>query len=247
MGASATPAVGTYETLPQYDAADIPEDFKIGVTVDQSAPQIRALFTRKVYTMLFLQLLGTSIVAAGMTAAGTGPWLYSHMWAMWVPFVGSLGSLGFIYWKAHEHPLNVILLGVFTLFEAVSVGMLVSLVDQTAVLKAFMITSFVFAGLTLYTLQSEQNFESLGSWLYMGLLVVVGAGLVQLFMPSRLLELVYSVGGVAVFSGYIVFDTWMIQRRLSPDDWVLANVSLYLDVINLFISILRLLNSSSDD
>lgn len=82
-------------------------------------------------------------------------------------------------------------------------------------------------------------------------MILVGVGFVQLFMPfNHMFEIAYSVGGCAIFSGYIMYDTWMIERRcvrargdthhrLSPDDWVLANVSLYLDVINLFISILR--------
>lgn len=253
-----------YEAIPR-DDPEVPEDFKIGVTVEQSSPSIRALFVRKVYTILFLQILGTAVVAAAMAAAGAQEWIYrkcvvaDSSWSIWLPFVGTLVSLGGVYWKTHEHPANLIMLGAFTLFEALSIGMLVSVVSEAIVLKAFVITAFVFLGLTLYTLQSESNFESLGSWLYMSLLVLLGTGLVQFFFPSRLLDLAYSAGGCAVFSGYIVYDTWLIQRRcvladrLSPDDWVLANVSLYLDVVNMFISVLRrallltVLNSSNDD
>ena len=235
-----------YEAIPREDP-EVPEDFKIGVTVEQSDPSVRALFVRKVYTILFIQLLGTAVVATVMAAAGAQAWISQNSWAVWVPFIGTLASLVGVYWKAHEHPANLLMLGLFTLFEAFSIGMLVSIVSETLVLKAFAITAFVFLGLTLYTLYSEHNFESLGSWLYMGLFVLLGTGLVQFFFPSRLLDLAYSAGGCAVFSGYIVYDTWLIQRRLSPDDWVLANVSLYLDVVTMFISVLRLLNSSNDD
>lgn len=242
MSAAAPPP---YQAIPA-DEAGVPDDFKIGVTVDQSDPSIRALFVRKVYTLLFVQLLGTTIVAGAMSSLGAAAWIYQHAWTMWLPLVGSLVSIGLVYWKAHEHPLNLVFLGVFTLFEAVSLGMVVCLLDQVAVLKALIITTFVFLGLTLYTLQSRRSFEWLGSWLYGSLLVLVGAGLVHLFIPSRTLDLAYSVGGCVVFSGYIVYDTWLILRRLSPDDWVLANVSLYLDVVNMFISILRFMNSDDD-
>merc|ERR1711964_103169 len=94
---------------PPYQA--IPADVKIGVTVDQSDPSIRALFVRKVYTLLFVQLLGTTIVAGAMSSLGAAAWIYQHVWTMWIPLVGSLVSIGLVYWKAHEHPLNLIFLG----------------------------------------------------------------------------------------------------------------------------------------
>ena len=141
--------------------------------------------------------------------------------------------MGFLFWKRHSHPLNLILLGLFTALEAVSLGAVVSYVNQTVVLQALIITLFVFAGLTLFTFQSNYDFSGMGSWLFSGLLLLVGAGFVQIFIPfSRTLDLVMAGAGCLIFSGYIVFDTYMITRRLSPDEWVLAVVSLYLDVVN---------------
>lgn len=69
-----------------------------------------------------------------------------------------------------------------------------------------------------------------------------------MFFPyNHAFEMGYSLAGCAVFSGYVMYDTWLLQRRLSPDDWVLANVSLYLDVVNVFISVSRLLNGSTQE
>ena len=62
-----------------------------------------------------------------------------------------------------------------------------------------------------------------------------------LLRPTKHLAL--SVGGAAIFSLYIVYDVHMISKRLSPDEYVLGAITLYLDIINLFIRLLRLLGS----
>lgn len=258
MSATAPPPY-SYNTLPQEETAHAevdPDDFKVGVTVEQSAPEIRAMFVRKVrtalvlrqvYSVLFCQILGSAVVATALNASVASAWIQSNAWIMLVALVGSFVSLGLVYWKRHTHPTNLVMLGLFTAFESLSLGALISFMDQSVVLKAFVVTTFVFLGLTLFTLQSEYDFSSMGAWLYWALLLLVGTGLVQMFFPyNHMFELAYSAGGCAVFSGYIVYDTWLLQRHLSPDDWVLANVSLYLDVVNLFLSILRLMNSSDE-
>ena len=200
------------------------------------------------YSVLFAQILGTCLIASAFATERVNVWVMSNWWFLLLTFVGTLVSLGLVYWKRHTHPTNMMMLGLFTGFESISLGALVSVVDQKVVLKAVIVTTFIFLGLTLYTLQSSYDFGSMATWLYWGLLILVGTGLVQMFFPyNHMFELAYSIVGCAIFSGYVMFDTWLLQRHLSPDDWVLANVSLYLDIVNLFISVLRLLDNSSNE
>ena len=56
------------------------------------------------------------------------------------------------------------------------------------------------------------------------------------------MHLALSVGGAAIFSLYIVYDVHMIAKRLSPDEYVLGAITLYLDIINLFLHLLRILS-----
>ncbi|EPQ31530.1 uncharacterized protein PFL1_00863 [Pseudozyma flocculosa PF-1] len=233
---------------PRSEDDNDPDDFKYGVTVEQSSPEIRAMFLRKVYSVLFFQLLGTTVVAAIMTTKGVAGWVQQNQWAFVVPLIGSLVTMGVLYWKRHSHPTNILLLGLFTLLESVSLGTVITYVDQKIVLQAMVITAFTFLGLTLFTLQSNYDFSSLGGWLFGGLMVLVGAGFVSMFFPyNSTFDLVTAIAGCAIFSLYIVYDTWLIQRRLSAEEWVLANLSLYLDIINLFISVLRVLNGTQND
>ena len=69
----------------------------------------------------------------------------------------------------------------------------------------------------------------------------------QMFFWSDTLEFVVSVGGAVVFCGFILFDTHLIMHKLSPEEYVLASVNLYLDFINLFIYILRILQAFRRD
>ncbi|WFC97218.1 hypothetical protein MBRA1_003884 [Malassezia brasiliensis] len=249
MPADAPPPY-TYQSIPHDEEAQLADSdaFKLDTTVEQSDPEVRALFVRKVYTVLFLQLVGTAAVAAAMSTSGAVAWVTNHPALLLVPLVGSLATLGALYWKSLSHPANLILLALFTLMESLLLGAIVAVADRTAVLQAVVLSAVVFGALSLYTLQTRHHFASLASYLYYALMLLVGIGLVQLVLPySHTFELVYSVAGCAVFSGYILFDTYLLQQRLSPDAWVLANVSLYLDVLNLFLSVLRLLNATSDD
>ncbi|KPV77854.1 uncharacterized protein RHOBADRAFT_41853 [Rhodotorula graminis WP1] len=219
-------------------------DFKIGVTVSQSSQDVRNAFVRKVYGVLFCQILLTTAVGWVMSANdGIVTWTREHPGLMLLPTFGAIGAMLGVYWKRHSSPANVILLGVFTLLEAVTLGSVVSYFNSDVVLEALVITTFVFLGLTLFTLQSKYDFDSMGTYLYGALVVFFVTSLVGVFLPwSRGFDIAMAGFGVLLFSGYIIFDTHLLFNRLHVDDWVVACVSLYLDIVNLFLQILRLLS-----
>ena len=228
----------------QPEAGDVPDDFKYGASVSESSPEIRNAFVRKVYTILFFQILATTIVAGGLSQSFSAiVWVKEHRWAFYVPLFGTLVNLGLLYWKRHSHPFNLVLLSTFTLLEAFTLGIVTAFYNNIVVVQALLITLGVFLGLTLFTLQSKYDFSGLGPWLFGGLVALMMTGIVGIFIPfGRTMDLIYAAGGCLIFSGYIVYDTYVINRRLSPDEYILGAISLYLDFINLFINILRLLN-----
>ncbi len=65
--------------------------------------------------------------------------------------------------------------------------------------------------------------------------------------PPNLHDRIFSLCGALLFSGYVVYDTYVITKRLSPDEYIMGAISLYLDFINLFLYILRVLNNVSRD
>jgi protein lifeguard len=79
------------------------------------------------------------------------------VWAFYVSLFGTLIVLGLLYWKRHSHPMNFGLLGLFTLMEAFTLGVVTAFYDNVIVLQALLITTGVFLGLTLFTLQSKAS------------------------------------------------------------------------------------------
>lgn len=84
-------------------------------------------------------------------------WTREHSGLMLIPAFAAIGAMLGVYWKRHSSPANVILLGVFTLLEAVTLGAAISYVNSAIVLQAFVITTLVFLGLTLFTLQVSRS------------------------------------------------------------------------------------------
>ncbi|KAJ7594492.1 UPF0005-domain-containing protein [Mycena floridula] len=228
---------------PRHD--DIPDDFKYGTTVSESSTEIRMAFIRKVYTILFIQILSTCIVAGTISNSPTTiTWVQQNLWAFYVPLFGTIINLGLLYWKRHSVPWNFILLGTFTLAEAFTLGVVTAFYKPEIVMQALLITLGVFIGLTLFTFQSKYDFDGMGPFLFGGLMALCATGLVGLFIPfSKTMDLIYAIGGCLLFVGYIIYDTFQISARLSPDEFIMGAISLYLDFINLFLSILRLLNN----
>ncbi|KAI0063489.1 UPF0005-domain-containing protein [Artomyces pyxidatus] len=241
----AGPSSGIYN---QPAPGELPDDFKYGVSVTESSPEIRGAFVRKVYSILFAQILATTIVGGVLSQSESAVfWVQTHVWAFYVPLFGTLVVLGLLYWKRHSHPLNIGLLSLFTVMEAFTLGVVTAFYDNTIVLQALLITTGVFLGLTLFTLQSKYDFSGLGPWLFGGLIALLMTGLVGVFIPfGSTMDLIYAIGGTLLFSGYVVYDTYLINSRLSPDEYIMGAISLYLDFINLFLSILRLLNNVNE-
>jgi modulator of FtsH protease len=115
--------------------------------------------------------------------------------------------------------------------------------DPSPVRDAFLLTAASFTGLTGYVLVTRKDFSFLGASLSMGLWVVLGAMLLSFFVQSAALSLAVASVGVILFSGYILYDTSRILR--DPErNAVSAALRLFLDVVNLFLSLLRILSSS---
>ena len=77
--------------------------------------------------------------------------------------------------------------------------------------------------------------------LFAGLCALLIGGIIQMFVQSSALELFIGIAGALLFSIFIIFDTQMLMHTLSPEEYILATINIYLDIINLFLHILRAL------
>ena len=177
----------------------------------------------------------------------TQTYVLTHAWPVYTSMGLSIVLILALMCFKNQHPQNIILLGLFTLVEAFLVGTVTTAYCASGykgvVLEAVLLTCAVFVGLTMFTFQSKIDFSFLGAGLSMGLGVLILWGICSLFFGLHA-GYYYALFGCIIFCGYILFDTWLIMEQLSPHEYVLAAIMLYLDIVNLFLYILRLLSDS---
>ena len=132
-----------------------------------------------------------------------------------------------------------------------SLSSLLMVYTGTSVARAFFITAGAFAGLSLYGYTTKRDLAPMGAFLIMGLIGLILASLVNLFVQSQGAEFLISIVGVLLFAGLTAWDTQKIKSMyLVSDSHDVAQkksihgaLSLYLDFINMFIMMLRLMGN----
>jgi modulator of FtsH protease len=107
-------------------------------------------------------------------------------------------------------------------------------------------TGVIFLGLSGYALTTRRDFSFLGGFLFVGLLVVFGAALLNIFFAVPAVSLALSAAIVLLMSGFILFDT---SRMVNGGmyNYILATIGLYMNIFNLFVSLLQLLGFARDE
>lgn len=227
--------------------SSIEDDFNYGTNVKQATVGVRLAFLRKVYCILTAQLTMTTVVCALFLSIEPLKKFVQNSHGMLI--LGMVLSLALIFAllvKRREHPTNIYLLAAFTLVESYTVGTVVTFYKVEIVLQAFILTLSVFCILTSYTLQSKKDYSSWGAGLFVGLWILIGTGILQIFFHNDTFELMTASAGALLFSLFIIYDTHMLMVRLSPEEYILAAINLYLDVINLFLETLRILGKMNN-
>jgi len=161
---------------------------------------------------------------------------------------GAIGFMLLTFWKRKSYPTNLVFLSGFTLLEAYSISVITSFYDSKIVVEALIFTLGIFVALTLFACQSKYDFAHWAPYLFGGLWVLIIFGFMAAFFPhSSKIELGYGVVAALLFSGYILVDTQMVMRHYHVEEEIAAAISLYLDIVNLFLAILRILNSQNNN
>ncbi|NUQ00389.1 MAG: Bax inhibitor-1 family protein [Armatimonadetes bacterium] len=221
-----------------------------------AALERRLPFVQKVYG-LFLAGILVSIAAAAYMLGG--PQL--RMGDLVVParVMGAVNSYGviiiaffisfFVASAVRRKPvINLVMMFVFTAISGAMIAprLWISTVEAPGTVPlAGALTAVAFATLTLYAMLSRRSFSFLGAGLTIALLgLIIGGLLNSFFFHSPAAHLFMAWGAVVIFSGFILYDTSVILRNLDDEEYVAGALSLYLDFINLFLAILRILGGN---
>eukprot|EP00386_Alphamonas_edax_P004359 GDKI01013802.1.p1 GENE.GDKI01013802.1~~GDKI01013802.1.p1 ORF type:complete len:281 (-),score=55.57 GDKI01013802.1:29-871(-) len=214
---------------------------------------IRHGFIKKVYGILSAQLLLTFIIAAPICfSTNVQLWLAKNFWLFILALVfnfGTLIALTCFPSVARNYPTNYILLTIFTCAEGLLVGVATAYYSATSVILAVIITLGVVIACTVFAFQTKYDFTGAGGYLFVGsitlLLFGIIAGITAGSVP--ILQTVYAWLGAFLFSMYLVYDTQLIvggkhhKFQFGIDDYVFAALNLYMDIIQLFMFILKII------
>ena len=171
----------------------------------------------------------------------------------WVVILAPLGLVFFLSFRVESmRPATAqILFWVYAAMVGISLGVIFLVYTHTSITRVFFITAASFGALSLWGYTTKRDLTGFGTFLFMGLIGIVIASIVNMFIQSSVMSFVISVIGVLVFAGLTAYDT----QRLKYSYFELAGnergmavattygaLSLYLDFINLFLFILRLMS-----
>lgn len=216
-------------------------------------PSIRAGFVRKVYTILSVMLIVTTIIAAPFQMLSIyqlqqyGGLIYGLMMGS---LVITLAMTCCCMGAMRSYPANYLFLAVFSVLYGIIVGAISATYTLPSVMLAAGLTAAIFIMLTIFACTTKHDFTGCGPYLAVALFGLIGFGLMAMivgfFSPGlfSVLNMIYAAVGAIFFSFYIVYDTQMIvggkKHQLSVDDYAFGALMLYLDIINLFLMILSL-------
>ena len=211
---------------------------------------LRMQFISKVYSILTFQLLLTVIVGSVFIEVSPVRELVvanASTFVLVTIIPTFLTILALTFYK-DEYPTNYILLVTFTLLEALSIGTVCAVYQQSGagalVLQAAFITLCVFLCLTVFSFQTRIDFTPYTGLLLMMLVALLVTGLIASLFGFQIHTL-YATLGAVIFCAFIVVDTQMIMNRLGYGDYIIASIELYLDILNLFLFVLQLLTNNS--
>ena len=213
-------------------------------------------FLRKVYGWMFVGLGITATVALGMASS---PALMQILMQNKFLFFGlMIGELGLVFYLSArvEKIAPATASGLFLLYSALN-GVTLSLIflayTGTSIASTFAVTAGMFGALALYGTTTKRSLAGVGQFMFMGVIGLVLASVVGMFVKSDGLQFVISVVGVLVFAGLTAYDAQRLKAMALavPEGRigsyaVVGALALYLDFINLFLFLLRFLGGRRD-
>lgn len=168
----------------------------------------------------------------------------------WAFFIAELAAFFGLMFSRGKTGLNLLMLFAFTTLSGITLvpllGFVIAKSGIGAMAQALGMTTIVFGAMSLYAIKTKSDLANMGKMLFIALIVVVICSIVNIFLGSSMFQIIIAGASTILFSLYIAYDTQNIIKGMyvSPID---AAISLYLDFLNVFISILQLIGLTSND
>ncbi|MGP8289110.1 Bax inhibitor-1/YccA family protein [Vreelandella zhanjiangensis] len=200
---------------------------------------------RNTYALLAMTLLFSAVMAGASVAMGV------QQMNIFVFFIGAYGLM-FLVHKTANSAAGLLATFAFTGFMGFTLGPIISAYltlpnGGALIMNALAMTGLTFFGLSAVALTTKKDFSFLGNFLLAGAIVLILAMVAGLIFNIPALSLMVSAGFVLFASAAILYQTSEIIHRAGETNYILATVTLYVSIYNLFVSLLSILGIMSND
>lgn len=221
------------------------------VALEVDATALRT-YVQRVYAWMVGGLMITALVAMGVSSSEALMYGIFSSPIKWVVLLAPLGMVWFLSAKIDTMQPSTAA-GMFIGFAAlmgVSLASIFWIYELGSIFQVFFIAAGMYGGAALYGYTTKKDLSSMGSFLMMGLIGLIIAMVVNMFLDSSILEFAVSVIGVLIFTGLTAWDMQKIKKQavvmyagdaLAAKRSIIGALSLYLNFLNLFLFLLRLL------
>mgnify|MGYP003996951907 FL=1 len=223
---------------------------QVGAIADAQIDEGLRAYMLKVYNYMGSALLLSGIVAYGVAHTPALMQLIYGTPLKWVVMLAPLGLVFFLGARINKMSAAAAqaTFWIFAGLMGASLAYIFVVYTQTSIVRVFMITAVTFGAMSLYGYTTKKDLSAWGSFLMMGLIGIIVASIVNIFLASAMMQWVISVIGVLVFTGLTAYDTQKIKEMYSHADGeatmskkaIMGALRLYLDFINLFLMLLAL-------
>jgi len=208
----------------------------------------------KVYGLMSIGMVVTGLVAWSI---GTNEALMQAIWGSGLRWIAIFAPLAVVFaFGAFLNRMSVATAQLVFYAYAALMGLSISTImvryTGVSIAQTFLVTAIAFAGLSLYGYTTKRNLTAFGSFLMMGLIGIIVASIVNMFLASSALAFAISVIGVLLFAGLTAYDTqnikatYIAHAQAGDQEWlgkaaIMGALQLYLDFLNLFMFLLQFL------
>jgi len=223
-----------------------------GVVSYRSAEEINSAMGR-VYGHMSLAVVVSMIVSYFV---GTSPELLAFFFTgvmKWIVIFAPLVAIMFITVALNSGPSKTgaqLMLHGFAALMGLSFSMIFAVFTMGSIVSAFMGAAILFGVMSGYGYFTKRSLESLGQFMFIGLIAICIASIVNIFIGSTVMQMVISALAIIIFLGLTAYDTQQIREEISVDTSDVVEVTgaltLYMDFINLFLNLLQLFGDKKD-
>ena len=194
-----------------------------------------------VISSIISYIVGTNEALAQMVFGGPQAYLF-----IFAPLI-AVFALAFLIDKMSAATARLAFFG-YAALMGISLASIFMVYQLGSIFQVFLITAVMFGGMSLYGYTTKRDLTSMGSFLIMGVWGLVIAGIINLFLQNGVMQMVIAAAGVLIFTGLTAYDTQKIKEiyyatsgEQREKAGILGALNLYLDFVNLMISLIQLL------